>query len=123
MSFKELITRIDWLADKAVGFVGDNSWWLYGISVAILFVAFTIEPILSLGFNFSIVAVWLFASLIMGWIMLPIYLIPMGLVKLLCYCLLYPKDAFGKAINILLWLFAAGLLLSVLYATFHGGYE
>lgn len=122
MGYKGFIERVDWLADEATSFIGNHGWLLYGISVAILFVGFTIAYTLYSGFSYVVIAVGLFASFVMGWILIPVYLLPIGILKILCYCLLNPKDAMSNAISILCGLLAAGLILFALYATFHGGH-
>lgn len=112
---KGAIDNLDNFANKLLSFYSDNAMWFYIAGSIAIFFVFVIPRIISFGFNIFYIVPMLFVSAILGWAMMLLYLLPIGLIQLFCYFVRNPL----KSILILLKFVLCFLVLFFLGMCIH----
>lgn len=112
---KGAIDNLDNFANKLLSFYSDNAMWFYIAGSIAIFFVFVIPRIISFGFNIFFIVPMLFVSAILGWAMMLLYLLPIGLIQLFCYFVRNPL----KSILILLKFVLCFLVLFFLGMCIH----
>lgn len=117
---------IDWLdnfSNNAVSYIGNNSKWFYGISSIVIFIAIVIPVTISSGFNLLFILTMLLGACIIAWPLMLIYLLPFGLIQLLCYCIRHPWKAAFTVVKLIIGIILVYIFVFYLYAVLYGGNE
>lgn len=118
----DIFDRLDDFSDTAVRYIDEHSGWFYGIGSGIIYVIMAVSVTISEGFNFPFMVLLIFIAFMIGWPMMLIYILPFGLIQLLCYCIKHPKEALFTTIEVIGSIIVLGFLLLYLEALLSGGY-
>lgn len=117
------VDKLEELADSYMRYLDEYSKWFYVIGSVIIYFFVVIPETISSGFHLLFVLSMIFVACIIGWPMMLVYMLPCLIIRIFCYCIKNPLDAFLTLTKLVLSFVALFLLVLWLRAALYGGYE